>query len=305
MLVLFVRGSAHRLEQPAIPLPPAAQPVTFTGWLADTRCLGVVNGIDGVNASAEAPKHTVDCMLAAPCVASGFNLLEQVGDEYVVRYQLDDAGNALAEAKLRELQTSGVVNNVQFTVTGTPGTAAQLNGESTKDGMELGVVIGGVTAFTAGTPGETLSYPLQPALEGEVGTEVGEGANGTEEGGEEGGAEEGGEEGSGGPAANTAAGGDGEVETDIVIGLCIGVCFAGMCCMWLLLGALRRKDEERKDPAHENPAYDGFGFGGTIKPRTNQLEIAAGHDGDGDGDVGVNDDGTVGYLDVDGTAVTK
>ena len=65
---------------------PTVSPVTFTGYLADTRCLGVVNGMDGVNASAEAPKHTVGCMLAPPCLASGYNLLEQVGNEYVVQY---------------------------------------------------------------------------------------------------------------------------------------------------------------------------------------------------------------------------
>jgi hypothetical protein len=82
--------------------------------------IDIVNGIGGVNASADAPKHTIGCMLAPLCVASGFNLLEQVGDEYVVRCQLDAAGNALAESKLRELHAASIINNVQFTVCRTP-----------------------------------------------------------------------------------------------------------------------------------------------------------------------------------------
>jgi len=123
----------------------------------DTLCLGRVNGIDGVNASADAPKHTIGCMLAPLCVASGFNLLEQVGDEYVVRYQLDAAGNALAESKLRELHAASIINNVQFTVRGTPGyTATEIY-----NGMTLGRAMSDVAMFSAGTPGATLEYPLQ------------------------------------------------------------------------------------------------------------------------------------------------
>ena len=55
-----------------------------------------VNTIDGVNSSLSAPNHTVACMLNDYCVQFGYTMLEQVGREYVARWQLDDAGNARA-----------------------------------------------------------------------------------------------------------------------------------------------------------------------------------------------------------------
>jgi hypothetical protein len=134
----------------------AADPVTFTGFLADTVCLGIINSVDSTNVTTDAPAHTVECMLLQYCIDSGFTILEEVGGNYRAKYQLDANGVTLAVAALRELSTLGVVNNVNFTVTGIPGAAATFNDAATYNGQPLGVVLA-TSAVVAGTPGAEIT----------------------------------------------------------------------------------------------------------------------------------------------------
>ena len=153
------------------------------------------------------------------------------------RYQLDDTANGLAVAKLRDLLAAGVVNNVQFTVTGMIGSA----NTGTHNGMALGRMMTGVTAFTAGTPGPTLPYPA----DGSGGTEGGAG------GGEEGG-EGGGEEGGAG-SVSTTTDEDEDDNTGIIIACAIVgiftactfcVCIFFFCCRYDYVWFLRTAEGE-------------------------------------------------------------
>ena len=154
--------------------PPTVAIISFTGYMADTLCLNIVNANDGVNASRAAPNHTVSCMLKSYCIDSGFTMLEQVGDEYVARYQLDAGGVTRAVAALNTLDSAGVVNNVEFTVTGEVLGPARYQNELTYGPLRLGMVLR-TTGLVAETPGLTLPFP-GPTSEGGEG---GEGGGGT------------------------------------------------------------------------------------------------------------------------------
>ena len=159
---------------PAPSQAPTVAIISFTGYMADTICLNIVNGNDGVNASLWAPNHTVSCMLQSYCIDSGFTMLEQVGDEYVARYQLDAGGATRAVAALNTLDSAGVVNNVEFTVTGEVLGPARYQNELTYGPLRLGMVLR-TTGLVAETPGLTLPFP-GPTSEGGEG---GEGGGGT------------------------------------------------------------------------------------------------------------------------------
>ena len=143
----------------------AVGPVTFTGFLADTICIGIINSVDGTNVTTDAPAHTVDCMLLQYCIDSGFTIMEEVDGNYKAKYQLDAHGVTLAVAALQELGVQGVVNNVNFTVTGIPGAAATYSNAATYNGQPLGVVLA-TSAVVAGTPG------VEIITEGDMGDRV-------------------------------------------------------------------------------------------------------------------------------------
>ena len=154
-------------QAPVTP-PTTGAIISFTGYMADTLCLGIVNSNDGVNASRAAPNHTVSCMLKSYCIDSGFTMLAQVGDEYVARYQLDAGGVTRAVAALNELDSEGVVNNVAFTVTGEVLGPARYRNELTYGPVGLGMVLR-TTGLVAETPGPLLAFPGPPS-EGDGGT---------------------------------------------------------------------------------------------------------------------------------------
>jgi hypothetical protein len=132
---------------------------------------GFVNSVDGVDVLRWAPNHTVDCMLQQYCIDSGFTLLDEVRGEYVAKYKLDPGGVALAVTALNELKDLGVVNNVQFRITGTVVSGSQGNpvfqGSSTYMGRGLGRLIA-TTRVTALPAGPALPYPLASGNEGDA-----------------------------------------------------------------------------------------------------------------------------------------
>ena len=119
-------------------------------------CIGILNSVDGTNITTNAPAHTVDCLLLQYCIDSGFTVMEEVGGYYKAKYQLDPNGVTLAVAALQQLKTQGVVNNVQFTVTGVPGAAATYNNDIIYNGQPLGLVLA-VSAVVAETPGPEIT----------------------------------------------------------------------------------------------------------------------------------------------------
>ena len=142
---------------PVTSSPSTAAEVTVTGYLTDTVCIGIINSADSTNITTDAPAHTVECMLLQYCIDSGFTVMEKVGDNYIARYQLDANGVNLAVAALQGLRDQGVVNNVQFTVTGVDtGVAATYTDAVTYNGQPLGVVIA-TTAVVAETPGAEIT----------------------------------------------------------------------------------------------------------------------------------------------------
>ena len=42
---------------------PVANEISFTGFLSDTVCIGIINSVDGTNVTTDAPAHTVQCLL--------------------------------------------------------------------------------------------------------------------------------------------------------------------------------------------------------------------------------------------------
>lgn len=177
-------------------------------------------------------------MLAAPCVATGYNILEQVGGDFIVRYHLDAEANTRAEAVLRSLRADGVVNNVQFTVIGIPGAPARYLGAEQYNGMTLGRILTSVTSIE-GETGPTLSYPLD--------------GKGGEEGGEEGG--------EGGGEDNAGRNGGNDDNDDVGPWFLIAIALAGVLCLVLAMvffwARAMRKTDHARVTSFSNPVYNG------------------------------------------------
>jgi len=74
---------------------------TYKGYLSDVACATAAGGkaADGTVMKTDADKHTVGCMLAAPCAASGYGLEINEGTgmaKNYVFYKFDKKGNDLA-----------------------------------------------------------------------------------------------------------------------------------------------------------------------------------------------------------------
>ena len=46
-------------------------------YLADTVCIGIINGNDYTNITTNAPAHTIQCMLLQYCIDSGYTIMEE------------------------------------------------------------------------------------------------------------------------------------------------------------------------------------------------------------------------------------
>jgi len=86
----------------------------YKGYLSDVACGTSASGKagDGTDMKTEPEKHTVACMLAAPCAASGYGLLINEGTasaKQYVFYKFDKKGNDLAATILKETKkTTGI-----------------------------------------------------------------------------------------------------------------------------------------------------------------------------------------------------
>ena len=80
---------------------------TYKGYLADVACATSASGksADGADMKTQPEKHTVGCMLAAPCAASGYGLEINEGTasaKKYVFYKFDKKGNDLAAKLLKD-----------------------------------------------------------------------------------------------------------------------------------------------------------------------------------------------------------
>jgi uncharacterized protein YxeA len=78
----------------------------YKGYLADVYCATQASGIaaDGANMKTQPEKHTVACLTAAPCAASGYGLEINEGTasaKKYVFYKFDKKGNELAAKLLK------------------------------------------------------------------------------------------------------------------------------------------------------------------------------------------------------------
>jgi hypothetical protein len=89
-------------------LPEMPKEVTYTGYIVDLHCWSLPGSVavDGAPLKTNPEKHTVQCMRDVPiCFNSGFGFLENLGSSskpnYVLKYKLDDNGNAMVQNLLR------------------------------------------------------------------------------------------------------------------------------------------------------------------------------------------------------------
>jgi hypothetical protein len=79
----------------------------YMGYLSDVACGTSATGKagDGTNMKTEPEKHSVACMVAAPCAASGYGLLINEGTasaKKYVFYKFDKKGSDLAAKLLKD-----------------------------------------------------------------------------------------------------------------------------------------------------------------------------------------------------------
>ena len=74
------------------------------GYLSDNACWGNKDGIavDGANLKTNPEKHTVACLTAKGCAASGYGLLKKGADGTYTMTKFDKKGNKLAMALLKK-----------------------------------------------------------------------------------------------------------------------------------------------------------------------------------------------------------
>ena len=76
----------------------------FVGYLADVACGSRGTSADGFNLNTEPKKHTVACMLAPACAASGYGIEINMGTSTSKNYvytKFDKKGNELAAKLLK------------------------------------------------------------------------------------------------------------------------------------------------------------------------------------------------------------
>ena len=81
--------------------PKKMAPMTYSGYLADKLCADAGTAFDGANMKTNPENHTLKCLLAKQCVASGFGLMMKDKDakEYVF-YKFDSKGDKLTKKLL-------------------------------------------------------------------------------------------------------------------------------------------------------------------------------------------------------------
>ncbi len=91
----------------------------YKGYLSDVACATTATGkaADGTMMKTDADKHTVACMMAAPCAASGYGLEINEGTAMAknfVFYKFDKKGTDLAAKILKNTKKkSGVMVEVK------------------------------------------------------------------------------------------------------------------------------------------------------------------------------------------------
>ncbi len=94
---------------------------SFKGYLSDVACATSATGkaADGTMMKTDADKHTVACMMAAPCAGSGYGLEINEGTAMAKNfafYKFDKKGNDLAAKILKHTKKkSGVMVDVKGT----------------------------------------------------------------------------------------------------------------------------------------------------------------------------------------------
>jgi hypothetical protein len=74
---------------------------TYTGYLADIKCVEKGTAADGANMSTNPEDHTVMCALMKPCIRSGYTLLVKNASGTYDSFPLDKRGNKMAVEYLR------------------------------------------------------------------------------------------------------------------------------------------------------------------------------------------------------------
>src|ERR1035437_1123768 len=90
----------------------------FVGYLADVACGTGGTSADGFNLNTEPEKHTVACMLAPGCAASGYGIEINEGTSAAKNYvytKFDKKGNELAAKLLKQTKKT---DNVSIEVRG-------------------------------------------------------------------------------------------------------------------------------------------------------------------------------------------
>jgi hypothetical protein len=90
----------------------------FVGYLADVACATAVTSADGFNLNTEPEKHTVACMMASGCAASGYGIEINEGTSEAKNYvftKFDKKGNELAVKLLKKTKKK---DNVSIEVRG-------------------------------------------------------------------------------------------------------------------------------------------------------------------------------------------
>ena len=72
--------------------------MTYSGYLADKLCADAGKAFDGADMKANPENHTLKCLVAKPCAASGYGLMVKAADatEYVF-YKFDSKGDKLTK----------------------------------------------------------------------------------------------------------------------------------------------------------------------------------------------------------------
>ncbi len=99
LLVLTVSSFAK--TDKTMPSSSKMKVMTYSGYLADKLCADAGTAFDGTNMKTNPENHTLKCLLAKPCAASGYGLLikDKGAMEYVF-YKFDAKGDALTKKML-------------------------------------------------------------------------------------------------------------------------------------------------------------------------------------------------------------
>lgn len=75
--------------------------MVYSGYLADKLCADAGIAFDGTNMKTNPENHTLKCLVAKPCAASGYGLLlkDKGSNEYVF-YKFDAKGDELTKKML-------------------------------------------------------------------------------------------------------------------------------------------------------------------------------------------------------------